>query len=404
MKRLSVLRSVAIVAIFLAQISASYAHAQKSDVSGAQLFEINKTELKPSSELKQFVEFLNTICANGKIDHVTITGAASPDGNLDQNTRLANGRAMSVRSYLCTNTCLEPQDVSIVAIPEDWDGLDSLLDSYLTPLQATEVREIIASTTDLDLREQRMSKLSSWPIIYEKIMPRLRRVAVEALYGEGSTVVFTVDNDNPTGIMAMESTRPETGTTHNNLNGDSGNGASTGYSGNSGLFGNTYYSGSNGSTGNIGNTTSNSTITAPEFDDKGYMEYVFSPSSVLSMEMGGCGKTLGWFLRFGFIGINDPSGQDSPISWSIQTGPVFRLVHGEKPLFLSIGVGYQSSYLDKHDENDYIRGFAASAKISAVVHRSLTIGLGYTQICRSYHGTAGNPFWRNLFVSIGGWF
>lgn len=141
-----------------------------------------------------------------------------------------------------------------------------------------------------------------------------------------------------------------------------------------------------------------------------WTEYVFSPSSIFGLEIGGCGKYIGWSLRGGAAGFNDPfwskddEDNGSGASWNIQTGPVVRFLRTKTSAFLTLTGGYGQLYFDKHNAADHLSTWMVSAKISFRFPSGCMLGLGYNLPLKSYDGPSSTKDWQRLFISIGGSF
>ncbi len=73
------------------------------------------------------------------ITEINIHGYASPEGSYANNTRLAEGRAASLKEYVKVST-LSPTRCSHQCNPEDWAGLRRLVEESTLP----EKNEILA--------------------------------------------------------------------------------------------------------------------------------------------------------------------------------------------------------------------------------------------------------------------
>ena len=60
---------------------------------------------------------------NTSITHISIHGYASPEGNYQNNTRLAEGRAQAFKDYVQMLMVLPAEIFSVQSTPEDWEGL-----------------------------------------------------------------------------------------------------------------------------------------------------------------------------------------------------------------------------------------------------------------------------------------
>lgn len=90
---------------------------------------------------------------------VSVVGLASIDGPVRFNDSLSVHRARTVADYVQTHTGLESRCLEVIGKGEAWDWLNEQLAAgpeRLSSSQARKLQEIIASTPDLDLREQKI--------------------------------------------------------------------------------------------------------------------------------------------------------------------------------------------------------------------------------------------------------
>ena len=112
---------------------------------------VNKTNILPDyrGNRKEIAKIVATIDLvkndpNVSITEINIHGYASPEGPYDNNTRLANGRAASLKEYVRSLYTL-PEDIfTSNATPEDWDGLRRLVEGS----DLKEKQEILALIDD----------------------------------------------------------------------------------------------------------------------------------------------------------------------------------------------------------------------------------------------------------------
>ena len=97
-------------------------------------YPVNRTELHPDyrnnrRELDRIIATIDTVRHNDKVEitGIDIHGYASPEGPWDNNVRLSQGRAATLRNYVKQLRPLPEEIFTVHYTPEDWDGLDSLL-------------------------------------------------------------------------------------------------------------------------------------------------------------------------------------------------------------------------------------------------------------------------------------
>ncbi|MCL2561714.1 MAG: hypothetical protein FWE10_05270 [Rikenellaceae bacterium] len=111
-------------------------------------------------ELRREVEALKAD-PNTRIIGVEVHAAASPDGPLANNRRLAEARATAIADYLIKNLGIQASLIERFWVDENWDAFMHDLDQSNLANKA-EIRRIVASTADLDARERELRRLSNW--------------------------------------------------------------------------------------------------------------------------------------------------------------------------------------------------------------------------------------------------
>lgn len=108
---------------------------------------VNKTNIMPDyrGNRKEIAKIVATIDLvkndpNVSITEINIHGYASPEGTYANNTRLAEGRAASLKDYVKSLYSLPDKIFTSNATPEDWDGLRRLV----AESNMTEKEDIIA--------------------------------------------------------------------------------------------------------------------------------------------------------------------------------------------------------------------------------------------------------------------
>lgn len=112
---------------------------------------VNKTNILPDyrGNRKEIAKIVATIDLvkndpNVSITEINIHGYASPEGPYDNNTRLANGRAASLKEYVRSLYTLPENIFTSDATPEDWAGLRRLVEGS----DLKEKQEILALIDD----------------------------------------------------------------------------------------------------------------------------------------------------------------------------------------------------------------------------------------------------------------
>lgn len=147
---------------------------------------INRADVRRSEMKKDEIAGLNeTLKAANENERLELKGIeisayASPDGELDLNTKLADKRQTTANKYLSGQ--LKKADIevaeelmSLLATPEDWDGFKKLMEA--SDIQDKEmILRVLSMHSDPVVREQEIKNLTAaFEVIAEEILPELRR-------------------------------------------------------------------------------------------------------------------------------------------------------------------------------------------------------------------------------------
>ncbi|MCP4313686.1 MAG: tetratricopeptide repeat protein [Bacteroidetes bacterium] len=147
---------------------------------------INRADVRRSEmgkeEMTGMNETIKTANENERLDMkgIEISAYASPDGELDINTKLADKRQKTAGKYLAgqlKKAKIEVADelMSMLSTPEDWDGFKKLMEA--SDIQDKEmILRVLSMHSDPVVREQEIKNLSAaFEVIAEEILPQLRR-------------------------------------------------------------------------------------------------------------------------------------------------------------------------------------------------------------------------------------
>jgi tetratricopeptide (TPR) repeat protein len=147
---------------------------------------INRADVRRSEMGKDEIAGLNKTLQKTdenerlELKGIEISAYASPDGELDLNTKLADQRQKTAEKYLAgqlKKAKIEVADelMSMLATPEDWDGFKAALEA--SEIQDKEmILRVLSMHSDPVVREQEIRNLSAaFEVIAEEILPQLRR-------------------------------------------------------------------------------------------------------------------------------------------------------------------------------------------------------------------------------------
>lgn len=147
---------------------------------------VRTSELK-STSVQEFVKTLRDIKADQKgfmLENIEVSAYASPDGDLDFNTKLAEKRQNTSSNYLSkqlkANELNTKVDEKYTA--EDWDGFKELLQA--SNIQDKDViLRVLSMYEDPEEREKQIRNLSAgYKELADEILPELRRARLTINY------------------------------------------------------------------------------------------------------------------------------------------------------------------------------------------------------------------------------
>ncbi|MDR2811281.1 MAG: DUF3868 domain-containing protein [Tannerellaceae bacterium] len=153
-------------------------------------FEVAQVEINPffgnnPRELAKIESILKELRsdANLRVTGITITGFASPEGNVHQNNQLSRSRAEALRNYLSMRSSIPPYLYRVGNGGEDWEELVRMVqNSYIEPKGA--ILSIIRTSFG-EARKERLKALAGGAV-YQRMLhefyPRLRRVVSRIEY------------------------------------------------------------------------------------------------------------------------------------------------------------------------------------------------------------------------------
>ncbi|MDE6301692.1 MAG: DUF3868 domain-containing protein [Muribaculaceae bacterium] len=146
-------------------------------------FVVSKTNILPdyrnnAAEIRRITETIDVVKDDPTvtISEINIHGFASPEGSYSLNTRLAAGRAASLKDYVRSLYTLDNSIFTSDSTPEDWDGLRRLVEA--SALQDKEaILALIDSDLDPDVKDSRLRSLypEDYAVMLSSMYPSLRR-------------------------------------------------------------------------------------------------------------------------------------------------------------------------------------------------------------------------------------
>ena len=146
---------------------------------------------------------------NLEIENVNISSYASPDGNLDLNTRLAEGRENNTMKMMQKQMKKDKIEAELTAefTAEDWEGFRELVAA--SDIQDKNlILRVLEMYNDPEQREREIKNLSSvYGDLAEEILPQLRRSRITAsinVIGKSDEEILALVESNPAALSVDE--------------------------------------------------------------------------------------------------------------------------------------------------------------------------------------------------------
>ncbi len=167
-----------------------------------------------ASELQRVRKCIDNVVARNdlELDSLLITASCSPEGSYSFNRRLSAARSKSVSQYIEGFVPEEWRDsLRTSVLPENWEQLEKLVenDTSFSGESRKGLLDIIRSQNSPDIRERKLSGMSEYKYLREKLYPQLRSVSFEFFMhriGMQKDTVHTTELDTVymAGIAAMK--------------------------------------------------------------------------------------------------------------------------------------------------------------------------------------------------------
>ena len=184
---------------------------QESDIHFLiQQSTLRNSELK-SQEMKDLYAAIKDAdtAENKAINKLEVAGYASPDGDVELNTNLADARQEKSQKYLQKQLKKAKVDATIESniTAEDWAGFQKAMEA--SNIQDKElVLRVLSMYTDPEERETQIKNLSAvYKTIAEEILPALRRsrlILTTDLIGKSDDEIAALAQNNPSALTVEE--------------------------------------------------------------------------------------------------------------------------------------------------------------------------------------------------------
>lgn len=153
-------------------------------------YRVNRTEIeKDYMDNAHSLSIIDQMFIHDKLeeeDFVVITGRASPEGNFNNNQRLAKERALSLKNYI-KQKYPEINDGQIIALSdgEDWDGLVEMVEKDANIPGRNQLLQILNSDLSREVQKSEIKKVAggeAYSYLLIHILPYLRGSATGSIY------------------------------------------------------------------------------------------------------------------------------------------------------------------------------------------------------------------------------
>ena len=180
-------------------------------------FLINQSTLRKSEIESDAVKNLNqeivnaSAAADRQIEEINISSYASPEGALDLNTRLAEGREKATSDYLrkqlTKDNITDFGELTAQFTAEDWEGFQNLVAA--SDIEDKElILNVLSRFKDPEEREQQIRNLSSiFDQLADQILPQLRKSRITAsinIIGKSDDEIRQIYASNPKSLSVDE--------------------------------------------------------------------------------------------------------------------------------------------------------------------------------------------------------
>ncbi|MGQ8338745.1 tetratricopeptide repeat protein [Sunxiuqinia sp. A32] len=171
---------------------------------------VRGTELS-AEDVKEFYAYAKDAATAERKDlkGLEISAYASPDGELDWNTKLAEKREGSSSKIVAKNLKKEEVEAELKTkfTPEDWDGFKELMEK--SNIQDKElILRVLSMYSDPEVREREIKNLSeAFTTVADEILPKLRRAKLIAdvdLIGKTDEEIAALADSDPASLNPAE--------------------------------------------------------------------------------------------------------------------------------------------------------------------------------------------------------
>lgn len=174
------------LSIYVSSLPAEEKRTYVEDFGGESIFKVGETKVLDSIFKAGYEKLCEKIITTvnedyGKINHVTVRVASSPDGRESNNKRLTQGRANTLRQFVLEGLKVDEDMLSMDVASENWDGFTEVVKAS-DWADKDAILDIIIRNTDYDKRESILSKLPDYRSRIIPVFQNLRNCLIVVDY------------------------------------------------------------------------------------------------------------------------------------------------------------------------------------------------------------------------------
>ncbi len=171
---------------------------------------VRGTELK-SEDVKELYAYAKDAfeAERKELKNVEVSAYASPDGELDWNTKLSEQRENSSNKVVARELKKEKVEAELKTkfTPEDWEGFQEMMEK--SNIQDKElILRVLSMYSDPEVREREIRNLSeAFTVVADEILPKLRRAKISAnvdLIGKTDEEIAALADSDPASLNPAE--------------------------------------------------------------------------------------------------------------------------------------------------------------------------------------------------------
>ncbi len=174
------------LSVYVSKFPAMEKRTYVEDFGGKSIFKVGEIKVVDSIFKAGYQKLCKKIIITvnedyGKIDHVTVRVASSPDGRESNNRRLAQGRANTLHQYVLEGLKVDEEMISMDVESENWDGFAEVVKASGWA-DKDSILDIIARNAGYDKREAVLSKMPDYRSRIIPVFQNLRNCLIVVDY------------------------------------------------------------------------------------------------------------------------------------------------------------------------------------------------------------------------------